>query len=405
MTRCSDNGILLGGQSSSNISAHKSQNSRGTIDYWLIKLLDNEIILSTPSDTLCLGSDVTVNYSIRGIFNSGNTSIIQLSDASGSFVSPQNLDTLSVEGSGTFTGNISIAIPSNLPTGNLYRFRVISSNPMDTSYSHALVVRNCCDVFGNPTAYNRTGELYNTINCEGQSIVLEASVVAGASGYLWRGPNNFNSNLRSPIIENIQSIHSGYYVVYAFNGACESAKDSVMVTVKLKPETPIISNDGPYSIGQTIHLTTATSAVVYEWTGVYPFSSFEQNPSILNAELSKAGTYSLKVSDGICWSDVASTIVVVDGISLVKENKLGSFEIFPNPVKSGQKLEINTIGLQSKGELLKGRIISISGKCVFEFHTNSNAGLSLLVPSIDSGVYLVELKTTTTTHYRNLIVE
>jgi hypothetical protein len=276
---------------------------------------------------------------------------------------------------------------------------------MDTSYSHTLVVRNCCYVFGNTTAYNRTGELYNTINCEGQSIVLEASVVAGASGYQWRGPNNFNSSLRSPIIENIQSIHSGYYVVYAFNGACESAKDSVLVTVKLKPETPIISNDGPYSIGQTIHLTTATSAVVYEWTGVYPFSSSEQNPSILNAELSKAGTYSLKVSDGICWSDVASTIVVVDGISSVKENKLGSFEIFPNPVKAGQKLEINTIGLQSKGETLNCRIVALSGECVFETLLNNSLGASIQIPSLETGLYMVEVMNSKLILHRTLIVE
>jgi hypothetical protein len=276
---------------------------------------------------------------------------------------------------------------------------------MDTSYSHTLVVRNCCDVFGNPTAYNRTGELYNTINCEGQSIVLEASVVAGASGYQWSGPNNFNSSLRSPIIENIQSIHSGYYVVYAFNGACESAKDSVMVTVKLKPETPIISNDGPYSIGQTIHLTTATSAVVYEWTGVYPFSSSEQNPSILNAELSKAGTYSLKVSDGICWSDVASTIVVVDGISSVKENKLGSFEIFPNPLKAGQKLEINTIGLQSKSETLNCRIVALSGECVFETLLNNSLGASIQIPSLETGLYMVEVMNSKLILHRTLIVE
>ena len=389
LTRCSDNGILLGGQSSSNISAHKSQNSRGTIDYWMIKLLDNEITLTTPSDTLCLGSDVTLNYSVRGIFNSGNTSIIQLSDASGSFATPKNIDTLAIEGSGTFTGTSTLSIPANLPVGNHYRLRVISSNPKDTTYSHTLVVRNCCDVFNKPTAINHTGELYNTINCEGQTINLEASSVAGATGYQWKGPNNFSSNVRTPIIENIHTSNSGYFVVYAFNGACVSAKDSVLVTVKVRPATPTISNDGPYTTGQTIHLSTSTTAAIYEWTGVYPFSSSEQNPTILNADNAKAGAYYLKVGNGECWSELATTTVMVNGTSSLNETEITQLELFPNPIHAGQKLMIRFPDTKITNELTKLKIYNVAGKCEFETEVQQTANLQLNLPNLTKGAYII----------------
>ena len=389
LTRCSDNGILLGGQSSSNISAHKSQNSRGTIDYWMIKLLDNEITLTTPSDTLCLGSDVTLNYSVRGIFNSGNTSIIQLSDASGSFATPKNIDTLAIEGSGTFTGTSTLSIPANLPVGNHYRLRVISSNPKDTTYSHTLVVRNCCDVFNKPTAINHTGELYNTINCEGQTINLEASSVAGATGYQWKGPNNFSSNVRTPIIENIHTSNSGYFVVYAFNGACVSAKDSVLVTVKVRPVTPTISNDGPYTTGQTIHLSTSTTAAIYEWTGVYPFSSSEQNPTILNADNAKAGAYHLKVGNGECWSELATTTVMVNGTSSLNETEITQLELFPNPIHAGQKLMIRFPDTKITNELTKLKIYNVAGKCEFETEVQQTANLQLNLPNLTKGAYII----------------
>jgi hypothetical protein len=387
LSQGSDNSIILGGQSSSPISGHKSQASRGTIDYWVIKLLNNEITFNTPNDTLCLGSDVTINYNVRGIFNSGNKAYIQLSNNAGSFSTPRNLDTLTIEGSGVFTGSTTIAIPSDLPVGNQYKLRIITTNPKDTVYSSMLVVRNCCDVFGTPNAINHTGELYNTSNCEGETIALEATLVAGASHYAWTGPNGFTSSERTPVISNITSNHSGYYVVYAYNGSCTSEKDSVEVTVKSKPITPTISNDGPYTTGQTIHLSTTTTAVNYEWTGVYPFSSETQNPTINNATIAMAGTYNLRINDGNCWSDRVSTVVVVDGVAKIEEATIEVFQVFPNPISNQQELHIQLPKNESSSIEVNIKLMDATGKCVFESLYKNTNQIIVNLPSLTKGMY------------------
>lgn len=58
-------------------------------------------------------------------FNSGNVFTAQISDANGSFANPINIGTRTDRNEGT----INVSLPSNLPSGNGYRVRVISSNP------------------------------------------------------------------------------------------------------------------------------------------------------------------------------------------------------------------------------------------------------------------------------------
>ena len=387
----SDNSLILGGQSSSPISGHKSQASRGTIDFWVIKLLNNEISINIPNDTLCLGSEVTLNYNIRGIFNIGNKAYIQLSNHLGSFTTPTTLDTLTIEGNGIYSASTTFAIPSNLIVGNQYRLRIITTNPADTSYSISLIVRNCCDVFGTPTAINHTGELYNTSNCEGETIALEATLVSGATQYAWTGPNGFRSSERSPLISNITTIHSGYYVVYAYNESCTSKKDSIEVTVKSKPATPSIANDGPYTSGQTIHLSTTTNAVNYEWTGVYPFSSETQNPQILNATTAMAGTYNLRINDGNCWSDRVSTEVTVNAMAKINESNTETLHIFPNPVGHKQEFHIQfpKDELFSSGSVIK--LFDVTGRCVFENSYKNTSILTINLPHLPKGIYQLQI--------------
>ena len=50
----------------------------------------------------------------------------------------------------------------------------------------------------------------------------------------------------------------------------------------------------------------------YGWTGPNGFSSSSQNPTIPNATTLNAGTYKLRVTNGGCTSDPASTVVVVN---------------------------------------------------------------------------------------------
>ncbi len=75
--------------------------------------------------TYCAGDAIDVPFTITGTFNSGNVFTAQLSDATGSFNSPDAIGTLSGVNSGTINGLTSISTPS----GSLYRVRVVSLNP------------------------------------------------------------------------------------------------------------------------------------------------------------------------------------------------------------------------------------------------------------------------------------
>lgn len=70
------------------------------------------------------------------------------------------------------------------------------------------------------------------------------------------------------------------------------------------------SNTGPYCVGGTIQLNGSAGAATYSWTGPNGFTSNVQNPTIPNATLAMAGTYSLTVTGTGC-TDAATTNVVV----------------------------------------------------------------------------------------------
>ncbi len=71
-----------------------------------------------------MSASVSVPFTLTGSMNSGNIVTAQLSDATGSFVSPQNIGTLTATTSGTVPGTI----PAGTATSSNYRIRVVSSS-------------------------------------------------------------------------------------------------------------------------------------------------------------------------------------------------------------------------------------------------------------------------------------
>jgi hypothetical protein len=113
-------------------------NSRFCLVIVLILFLDaanlrsQSIGITSPaaSTSYCAGaSTLSITYTITGTFSntpSANVFSAQISDATGSFGgSPETIGTIT----SALGGTISCTLPSNLLTSNLYRFRVVSSNP------------------------------------------------------------------------------------------------------------------------------------------------------------------------------------------------------------------------------------------------------------------------------------
>jgi hypothetical protein len=75
VTQTSDNGYLLGGRSDSPVSGDKTEASQGSFDYWVVKLEGDGIIMPPPSS-----SDIEWDNTIGGNDFDDLRSVIQTSD-------------------------------------------------------------------------------------------------------------------------------------------------------------------------------------------------------------------------------------------------------------------------------------------------------------------------------------
>ncbi len=144
--------------------------------------------------------------------------------------------------------------------------------------------------------------------CAGETISLSAA--SDAASFVWNGPNGFTSIIQNPTVENATTTNAGTYTVVATSANGCTANANTVVVVNTNP-TANASNTGAYCEGQTITLQT-TAIGTYAWSGPNGFTSTLQNPTIGNATLANAGTYTLVVSNANGCNAEASTIVVVN---------------------------------------------------------------------------------------------
>ena len=93
------------------------------------------------------------------------------------------------------------------------------------------------------------------------------------------------------------------------NISFQAASGSATTDCTLLP--PMVDNDGPYCVGETIHLTANTTVNAnYSWTGPNGYASTEQNPTIPNCTMAMAGLYKCTITYG-GQSNFANTQVVI----------------------------------------------------------------------------------------------
>ncbi|PIQ24987.1 MAG: hypothetical protein COW63_19390, partial [Bacteroidetes bacterium CG18_big_fil_WC_8_21_14_2_50_41_14] len=93
-------------------------------------------------------------------------------------------------------------------------------------------------------------------------------------------------------------------------GPCGTTSADMVVNVTPTPIAAATGNS-PVCEGSSITLTAQTVVGgLYSWTGPNGYSSFDQNPEILSASITDAGTYTLSVSVNGC-SSVPSPVTIV----------------------------------------------------------------------------------------------
>ena len=109
-----------------------------------------------------------------------------------------------------------------------------------------------------------------------------------------------------------------YYILMITNFSRQPCTISFTKTENSGPGTTdcgilpgIVSNDGPYCVGETIHLTVNQQVgATYSWTGPGGFTSNQLTPTRPNCTLAMAGTYTCTTTVG-AQTTTASTQVVI----------------------------------------------------------------------------------------------
>ncbi len=153
--------------------------------------------------------------------------------------------------------------------------------------------------------------------CVGQALSFTASP---SISYLWSGPNNFNSTIQNPLIQNASVSASGIYNLYANSLGTYSVPSlpsgtmicpSSFTTQAIVNPIPVIATSNVSAcVNQSFQLN-AYGGSSYIWTGPANFSSIIQNPLFPVAQTSLAGIYTVNVSNGInCSAQSYATVYV-----------------------------------------------------------------------------------------------
>lgn len=170
---------------------------------------------------------------------------------------------------GTLTGNTWS--PAGVEYGT-YVFQYSVSNGVCSTNDTANVTIHFNAVPDNPVINVSPGF------CANQSIALHVDSIQNAT-YNWTGPNEFQSNLQNPQIENSAAVNGGLYTVTATVNGCQS---EASVTLELLP-TPEFEIK-PSCVNNVLTITVVPirnsfqqAAATYSWTGPNGFTSTE-NP-------------------------------------------------------------------------------------------------------------------------------
>lgn len=134
--------------------------------------------------------------------------------------------------------------------------------------------------------------------CEGGTLQLSASVVAGGS-YSWSGPNGFSSSVQLPTILPVTAASAGIYGVTVSVSGCTSPAGTTAVIVNPVPASPAITPPAAAAAGQT-GLTASVPAhagSAFNWSLSNGTITSGQGTSQIVFSAGASGTATLSVTE------------------------------------------------------------------------------------------------------------
>jgi len=164
------------------------------------------------------------------------------------------------------------------------------------------------------------------------------SLTSGGNGSkAWSGPNGFLSNLTNPVINNVTVLNSGIYTVTVTspNGCTDVA--STNVNIVAPPAVTANASDLTVCEGSAVQLLSS-GGKTYKWTGPYGYTTTLQNPWIENIPSYMSGIFNVTATGATgCKATAGVNIAVYNQI-------LGSANASPNPISTGQQLQLSSTG-------------------------------------------------------------
>jgi gliding motility-associated-like protein len=151
--------------------------------------------------------------------------------------------------------------------------------------------------------------------CVGDTIPI--SILNGAAGYKWTWISPTGNHLADTAgTTNVVTIDSGLTIVWAIGKTAACAADTQVITLwPFNPPPPIVTNNGPLCIGDTLKLgATGIPNSYFAWKG--PNGFFNQNPFTYryNVQPEDSGLYYVLDSSVGCPPRITGTNVIVDAV-------------------------------------------------------------------------------------------
>ncbi len=199
---------------------------------------------STSNESLslqaCQGDTIVFGFNITSPFNIGNTFSVEMSDASGNFAG-NFVSINALLAYGVSAGNeIDVLVPDNTTQG-VYKFRMISSNPVVISDTISNVI-----IGANPetaiTAFNWFDKAGEITFCEGDTALLVANQPPAGQSYTYQwliggGP------MAGETDDTLLVIASGTYAIEVSSNLCDATSNDTIVN-SYTPPTDIYALSG-----------------------------------------------------------------------------------------------------------------------------------------------------------------
>jgi gliding motility-associated-like protein/uncharacterized repeat protein (TIGR01451 family) len=259
------------------------------------------VIITEPADQIaCPGSSVSFSVTATGSglayqWRKGIINLVDGGNISGATTATLTINPVTIL---DVAANYNVIVSGSVP-------------PNDTSINVSLTL--------NGGTIITAGPLDQTV-CAGDSAGFSVAATGLGLTYQWRrgilnlvdGGNISGAATATLSINPVSIADTAFNYNVIVTGSCgNDTSINVSLSVSPKPVANANSNS-PVCIGNQILLMADTVAgATYSWSNATGYSSSSQNPVILSAAVSDAGTYSLVVSVNGCPSLPSSVIVAV----------------------------------------------------------------------------------------------